>query len=113
MIDSFLWLAGYLADAGEVTSGRSREDRRRELDREAQDRTVQPVVPAEELADRRHRKHTMSVVGHLGDASEQGDNKRRTEVVSSEDAVRPKGGLRHRNLTRRRDVAAAAYGYGH
>ena len=90
MIDSFLWLAGYLADAGEVTSGRSREDRRRELDREAQDRTVQPVVPAEELADRRHRKHTMAAVGHLRDAIEQGDNKRRrTEVVSSEDVVRP------------------------
>ena len=70
--------------------GRSKEDMRRELDRETQDRTVQPVVSAEELADRRHRKHTMAAVGHLRDAIEQGDNKRRrTEVVSSEDVVRP------------------------
>lgn len=53
--------------------GRSREDRRRgQLEREAQGRTVKPVVLADELAARRHREHAMAAVGGMKVAAEPG-----------------------------------------
>lgn len=36
------------------------------MEREEQGRTVQPVVPAEELVARRHRESAMATVGFIG-----------------------------------------------
>ena len=70
-----------------------KEDRRREqLEREAQGRTVQPVVPAEELAARRRWEDDINVTGPIevtadpgGGILEQDRHKRRrAELVSDE-----------------------------
>ena len=71
-IDLYSWLPGRRrwGDACRCP-GRTQEDRRREqLARAAQGRHVQPVVLAEELAERRRRGHATGTVSDMAAESE-------------------------------------------